>query len=94
MSIDFPKEEEAIIQKWREIDAFRRQVCLLQTSEVPSSRALTEAAATGRIVQRSTALHVLRWPTLCDWASSLWSPSGLDDQGYHPPLLVYEGVPR
>lgn len=26
MSIDFPKEEEAIIQKWREIDAFRRQV--------------------------------------------------------------------
>ncbi|KAF4125952.1 isoleucyl-tRNA synthetase [Geosmithia morbida] len=26
MSIDFSKEEEAIIQKWREIDAFRRQV--------------------------------------------------------------------
>ncbi|WKT49010.1 Isoleucine-tRNA ligase [Fusarium oxysporum f. sp. vasinfectum] len=26
MSIDFPKEEEAIIQRWREIDAFLRQV--------------------------------------------------------------------
>ena len=26
MSIDFPKEEEAIIEKWREIKAFERQV--------------------------------------------------------------------
>lgn len=26
MSIDFPKEEEAIIQKWRDINAFHRQV--------------------------------------------------------------------
>ncbi len=27
MSIDFPKEEEAIIARWREIKAFERQVC-------------------------------------------------------------------
>ena len=26
MSIDFPKEEEAIIARWREIKAFERQV--------------------------------------------------------------------
>ncbi|GFN18760.1 isoleucine--tRNA ligase [Aspergillus tubingensis] len=26
MSIDFPREEEAILQRWREINAFRRQV--------------------------------------------------------------------
>jgi hypothetical protein len=26
MSIDFPKEEEAIIARWREINAFERQV--------------------------------------------------------------------
>lgn len=27
MSIDFPKEEEAILERWREINAFQRQVC-------------------------------------------------------------------
>jgi hypothetical protein len=32
MSIDFPKEEEAIIQRWREIDAFHRQVCLCEAN--------------------------------------------------------------
>jgi isoleucyl-tRNA synthetase len=26
MSIDFPKEEEAVIARWREIKAFERQV--------------------------------------------------------------------
>jgi hypothetical protein len=26
MSIDFPKEEEAILARWREISAFQRQV--------------------------------------------------------------------
>jgi hypothetical protein len=28
MSIDFPAEERAIIERWREIDAFKRQVGL------------------------------------------------------------------
>lgn len=27
MSIDFPKEEEAILARWKEIKAFERQVC-------------------------------------------------------------------
>jgi len=31
MSIDFPKEEEAVLQRWREIDAFLRQVRFLTT---------------------------------------------------------------
>jgi isoleucyl-tRNA synthetase len=31
MSIDFPKEEEAIIARWREIKAFERQVCAEST---------------------------------------------------------------
>lgn len=31
MSIDFPKEEEAVLQRWREIDAFLRQVRFLIT---------------------------------------------------------------
>jgi isoleucyl-tRNA synthetase len=26
MSIQFPKEEEIVLQRWREIDAFRRQL--------------------------------------------------------------------
>ena len=26
MSIDFPKSEEAVIERWREIKAFERQV--------------------------------------------------------------------
>ena len=26
MSIDFPKEEENVLQRWKEIDAFQRQV--------------------------------------------------------------------
>jgi isoleucyl-tRNA synthetase len=26
MSIDFPKEEEVVLQRWREINAFHRQV--------------------------------------------------------------------
>jgi isoleucyl-tRNA synthetase len=34
MSIDFPKAEEAIIQRWREIKAFERQV---RTLELPST---------------------------------------------------------
>ncbi len=30
MSIDFPKEEEIVLEKWRELDAFHRQVsCLI-----------------------------------------------------------------
>lgn len=31
MSIDFPKEEEVVLQRWRDIDAFLRQVCLHAT---------------------------------------------------------------
>ncbi|CCF33329.1 isoleucyl-tRNA synthetase [Colletotrichum higginsianum] len=30
MSIDFPKEEEAVLQRWREIKAFERQLELTQ----------------------------------------------------------------
>lgn len=26
MSVDFPKEEEAVLQRWKEIQAFERQV--------------------------------------------------------------------
>jgi len=29
MSIDFPREEEATIERWREIKAFERQVRIL-----------------------------------------------------------------
>lgn len=29
MSIDFPKEEERILARWKEIDAFQRQVELV-----------------------------------------------------------------
>lgn len=28
MSIDFPKEEEAVLQRWKEIKAFERQVSI------------------------------------------------------------------
>lgn len=28
MSIDFPKEEEIVLERWREINAFHRQVSL------------------------------------------------------------------
>lgn len=30
MSIDFPKEEERILARWKEIDAFLRQVELVR----------------------------------------------------------------
>ena len=30
MSIDFPKEEELTIERWREINAFHRQVSYMQ----------------------------------------------------------------
>jgi hypothetical protein len=33
MSIDFPKEEEAIIARWREIKAFERQVRIHTTTQ-------------------------------------------------------------
>lgn len=34
MSIDFPKEEERILARWKEIDAFLRQVELVRTALV------------------------------------------------------------
>jgi hypothetical protein len=35
MSIDFPKEEERILARWKEIDAFLRQVELVSSEYVP-----------------------------------------------------------
>ncbi|KAJ5082381.1 hypothetical protein N7532_011424 [Penicillium argentinense] len=35
MSIDFPAEEELVIQRWREIDAFKTQVALSQAADRP-----------------------------------------------------------
>lgn len=32
MSIDFPKEEESVLEHWREINAFQRQVCIVPNS--------------------------------------------------------------
>ena len=34
MSIDFPKEEVAVIERWREINAFQRQVSSSPTFDV------------------------------------------------------------
>jgi isoleucyl-tRNA synthetase len=34
MSIDFPKEEERILARWKEIDAFLRQVELVSHARV------------------------------------------------------------
>jgi len=33
MSIDFPREEERILARWKEIDAFLRQVELVRLSQ-------------------------------------------------------------
>jgi hypothetical protein len=38
MSIDFPAEEEAVLKRWREIDAFRRQVELSRGRKPYSKR--------------------------------------------------------
>lgn len=32
MSVDFPKEEERVLARWKEIDAFQRQVELVSVS--------------------------------------------------------------
>jgi hypothetical protein len=40
MSIDFPKEEERILARWKEIDAFQRQVELVSA---PSTCSAAEA---------------------------------------------------
>jgi hypothetical protein len=40
MSIDFPKEEERILKRWEEIDAFQTQVelvCFLHFQHTPPS---------------------------------------------------------
>lgn len=34
MSIDFPKEEERILARWKEIDAFLRQVELVSNRHI------------------------------------------------------------
>lgn len=36
MSIDFPKEEERILSRWKEIDAFLRQVELVRKQNYSS----------------------------------------------------------
>lgn len=44
MSIDFPKEEERILARWKEIDAFLTQVELVRLWPCPSTVRGTRAA--------------------------------------------------
>lgn len=76
MSIDFPKAEEVVLQQWREINAFHRQVgCfpVLFLAIVDS-----DVAVIGGTLQRPAALHLLRWPSFCDRTASLWTSLGLN----------------
>lgn len=43
MSIDFPAEEESVLKRWREIDAFRRQV-ELSRGRKPYSKIISKDA--------------------------------------------------
>jgi isoleucyl-tRNA synthetase len=45
MSIDFPAEEESVLKRWREIDAFRRQVELSRGRKPYSKRPSQETPA-------------------------------------------------
>jgi hypothetical protein len=80
MSVDFPAEEEAILKRWREIDAFRRQVELSKGkkpySESPSKEAFRSEQSL--MVYNNS---FLRWPSFRDRASPLRSPARQYHQG-------------
>lgn len=73
MSIDFPKEEERVLARWKEIDAFLRQVELVRVDSLkhenlrskghwksPQPMSSTTAWLTGVwTVERKTAVHLL-----------------------------------
>jgi len=49
MSIDFPKEEEVILERWREIRAFERQVRLHKYDNMLYTPLLTHADVAGAV---------------------------------------------
>jgi hypothetical protein len=104
MSIDFPKEEERILARWKEIDAFLTQVELVRhlirlssrgtrgTRAAVHSDAFMRRANIRCTVKRKGAIHFLRWSALRHGSAPLWPSPGLDHQGHHPALLVDEGA--
>jgi hypothetical protein len=57
MSIDFPKEEERILARWKEIDAFLTQVELVRHLTRLSSHRHAGQPYLGARLQRYRAVH-------------------------------------
>jgi hypothetical protein len=93
MSIDFPKEEEEILQRWKKIKAFETQV------ELSKSRPLYTFYDGPPFATLDNPLSplqkpLLTWRLLNQWTPALWPSPGIYDQRYNSEILVYEGLPR
>ena len=90
MAINFSAEEAATLKRWREIDAFQRQVALSKGNpaytffdgKFPRLRKMQEEHETDRWYDHRTTIRYR--------LTSLWSSSRLHYQRHHSPLLVYE----
>ena len=90
MSIDFPKEEEAVLKRWKEIKAFERQV---QLSKSKKKYTFYDGPpfATGLPVGD---FHSLSTPSCFDICAALWALAVVNHQRHHPTILVNERALR
>jgi hypothetical protein len=92
MSIDFPKEEDNILTRWKEIKAFERQI---ELSEGRPHYAFYDGPPFATYVfYPSHHIYFESEINLVQRPSPLWPPSGKHHQRHHSSILVYERVSR
>src|SRR6266536_1514158 len=88
MSIDFPKEEESILKRWKEINAFQRQ---LQLSEGRKHYTFYDGCAVQSC--KSRMILTVDQAAFRNRITPLWPSAGIYDQRHHSSILVYERLP-